>query len=210
MKNSKVLHVSDFQKGFFEEQRKKIEVVCVGDSITGWNNYSPTNSWPLSTYPQFLAELTDLKIANLGIAGEYSRNGLKHTDKGLELFPNASYFVIGFGTNDLGTLEPIEGISARIIKNLGEVVEAIKSQGKRPFLFNVPYLNESLFDQDVAREFHEKRDYHNAHLVEYCRRQQIPLADICSALKDEHFADGLHPNEQGARIIAEEVYKLIR
>jgi lysophospholipase L1-like esterase len=35
------------------------------------------------------------------------------------------------------------------------------------------------------------------------------LADICSRLKDEHFADELHPNAEGAKIIAEEVFKVL-
>ena len=55
----------------------------------------------------------------------------------------------------------------------------------------------------VVRELREKRDYHNARLSEYCGEQGIPLADICSRLHDEHFADNLHPNAVGARIIAE-------
>jgi len=42
-------------------------------------------------------------------------------------------------------------------------------------------------------------------LSEYCLQNQIPLVDIGSKLRDEHFADGLHPNEEGARIIAETV-----
>ena len=36
---------------------------------------------------------------------------------------------------------------------------------------------------------------------------RIPLADICSRLRDEHFGDELHPDDAGAKIIAEEVYK---
>jgi lysophospholipase L1-like esterase len=35
------------------------------------------------------------------------------------------------------------------------------------------------------------------------------LADIFSRLGDEHFADELHPNAKGAKIIAEEVFKVL-
>jgi len=54
-----------------------------------------------------------------------------------------------------------------------------------------------------------KRDYHNARLKEFCDRHQIPLADICSRLRDEHFGDELHPNDQGAKIIAEEFREVL-
>jgi lysophospholipase L1-like esterase len=43
----------------------------------------------------------------------------------------------------------------------------------------------------------------------YCDQHGIPLADICSHLRGEHLGDELHPNEAGARIIAEEVFKVL-
>jgi lysophospholipase L1-like esterase len=52
-------------------------------------------------------------------------------------------------------------------------------------------------------------DYHDARLKEFCDGQQIPLADACFRLRDEHFGDELHPNDQGAKIIAEEVCKTL-
>jgi lysophospholipase L1-like esterase len=66
-----------------------------------------------------------------------------------------------------------------------------------------------MFSAGIAQELHGKRDYHNAVLEDYCNRHQIPLADVCSHLRDEHFADELHPNEAGAKIIATEVFKVL-
>ncbi len=59
-------------------------------------------------------------------------------------------------------------------------------------------------------ETHEKREYHNARLREFCDRNVIPLADIHSHLRDDHFGDELHPNEAGARIIAQRVFEVLR
>ena len=83
-------------------------------------------------------------------------------------------------------------------------------RGKKPFLFNVPYANEAMFPPRIVEELHAKRDYHNARLNEYCIGASIPLADIFSRLKDEHFADELHPNGAGAKIIAEEVFAVLQ
>ena len=72
--------------------------MCAGDSITGWNNFGPANLWPYPTYPQFLQQLSEpsgLRIADGGIAGEVSDNGLSHVKSYLDLFPNALYFIIG-------------------------------------------------------------------------------------------------------------------
>ena len=35
---------------------------------------------------------------------------------------------------------------------------------------------------------------------------QIPLVEIALKLRDEHFADELHPNDEGAQVIALEVF----
>ena len=37
----------------------------------------------------------------------------------------------------------------------------------------------------------------------------MPLVDIASKLRDEHFADELHPNDDGAQFIAEAVFRVL-
>ena len=76
-------------------------------------------------------------------------------------------------------------------------------------LLNVPYANESRFSRPVARDLHRMRDYHNERLAAYCQDNQIPLVDIASKLRDEHFADELHPNDDGAQVIAQEVFRVL-
>lgn len=217
-KKPSLLYLSDINDPKFEQRRKTIDIVCIGDSITGWNNIRLENltppTGPFTTYPYFLQEkLLDLKVADYGIAGEYSRNGLMHTKKCLELFPNSKYFIIGFGTNDLGErFSPnlLELTSQRIITNLNQMVNEALIREKQPILINIPNLGKLEFTEEIMQITRKQRIYHNQKLKEYCDKRNIPLADICSVLKDEHFADGLHPNEQGAKLIAGEVYKLIK
>ena len=207
-----VLYTADHGSPAFEADRLAVDVACAGDSLTGWNNFGPIHFWPNRTYPDFLQELCvplGLRIANGGIAGEFSENGTQQVRDYLRLFPNARYFVIGFGTNDLGTWPDTEATSRRIIANLEEMVRAVADQGKQPLLFNVPNANEAIFTPWVAKELRGKRDYHNARLREFCEEQAVPLADICCCLHDEHFDDELHPNDAGARIIAEAVFEAL-
>jgi len=209
---TEILCTADQGTSTFEANKTAVDVVCAGDSLTGWNNFGPADSWPNRTYPDFLQELClplELRIANGGIAGEVSDNGPQQVQDYLELFPNARHFVIGMGTNDLGTWPDTTATSKRIIGNLGKMVQLVRDQTKQPILFNVPNANESIFPSYVAKELREKRDYHNARLKEFCGEQGVPLADICCRLHDEHFADELHPKAEGARIIAEEVFKVL-
>ena len=175
--------LTDRDTDAFQQERLNVDVVCAGDSLTGWNNEGPVDYWPYPCYPQFLQQSClpiRLTIANAGIAGEISRNGIGQVGDYLGLFSNARYFVIGYGTNDLGMWPNVERTSRDIIANLDQMVRTVAERGKKAILFNVPYANEAMFPTFVAEELHQGRDYHNARLKEYCDRQGVPLADICA------------------------------
>jgi lysophospholipase L1-like esterase len=207
-----ILYVADRRLPSFQMARHSVDVVCAGDSITGWNNFGEVSEWAYRTYSEFLQRLCDpmgLTIANGGIAGEVSENGVWQVRDYLGLFPNAQYFVVGYGTNDLGMSPEVEETSPMIIKNLDQMTRVIRGTGKQPILLNVPYANESMFPRRIAEKLHTIRDYHNNGLKAYCLENQIPLVDIASKLRDEHFADELHPNDEGARVIAQEVFEVL-
>jgi lysophospholipase L1-like esterase len=207
-----ILYVADRWLPSFQMARLSVDVVCAGDSITGWNNFGGVSEWAYRTYPEFLQRLCDplgLTIGNGGIAGEVSANGLGHVRDYMNLFPNARYFVVGYGTNDLGMSPEVAETSPLIIKNLDQMMRAIRDDGKQPILLNVPYANESMFPRKVAKELHSIRDYHNHGLKAYCLEHDVPLVDIATKLRDEHFADELHPNDDGASVIAQEVFGVL-
>lgn len=206
------LYVADSGAHDFGRQAETVDVVCAGDSLTGWNNYGEARLWPLPTYPQFLQEMCappGLRIVNGGVAGETSDNGMQQVKTYLEMFPHSRFFIIGFGTNDLASWAGVESVSEGIIDNLDHMVRSVRSLSRQPILLNVPYVNESMFPQRTARELRIKRDYHNSKLKEYCGRAGVPLTDICGHIRNEHFADELHPNETGARVIAEKVFDVL-
>jgi lysophospholipase L1-like esterase len=207
-----ILHVVERATPSFQSARSLVDVVCGGDSITGWNNFGAVGDWPYHTYPEFLGRLCEpsgLTVGNGGIAGEVSPNGVGQVQDYLSLFPNARYFVIGYGTNDLGMWPEVERISPQIVENLGLMVGSVRESGRTPILLNVPDANGAMFPPEVAEELRHKRDYHNERLLGYCREHQIPLVDVRSKLRQDHFADNLHPNEVGAKIIAEEVFRTL-
>jgi lysophospholipase L1-like esterase len=117
--------------------------------------------------------------------------------------------VVGYGTNDLGMWPDVERTSRMIIGNLDRMVRAIRDGGKQPILFNVPYANESMFPRRIAEELHATRDCHNERLAAYCRNGEIPLVDLATVLQAEHFGDELHPNDEGAQVIAQEVFRVL-
>ncbi len=197
----------------FEYGRLEVSIVCAGDSLTGWNNNGSHQYWPFPTYPdelQRLCEPRGLRVANGGIAGEVSDNGPKQVQDYLKLFPMASYVVMGMGTNDLAVVPDTETASRRIIENLDRMVQAVLDHGMQPILFNVPYVNEAVLPDQIVATIRAKRDYHNPRLKAFCVERGIPLADVCSRLNDNHFSDSLHPNAEGAKIIAATVFDVVK
>jgi lysophospholipase L1-like esterase len=196
----------------FQTTRQSVDVVCAGDSITGWNNFGVVGNWPYRTYPELLQELCNplgLSIANGGIAGEFSPNGVGQVRDYLGLFPNARIFVVGYGTNDLGVSSEVARTSPMIIRNLDQMVRVIRDGGKQALLLNVPHANESIFPRRIAQELRANRDFHNDRVKAYSLENQVPLVDIASKLRDEHLADELHPNDDGVQLIAQEVFKVL-
>jgi hypothetical protein len=51
------------------------------------------------------------------------------------------------------------------------------------------------------------RAYHNERLAGFCRESGIPLVDLATVLRDEHFGDEYHPKDEGAQVIAQEVHR---
>jgi len=49
-----VLYLADQGSFAFDAARAAVDFVCAGDSLTGWNDFGPADSWPYRTYPQFL------------------------------------------------------------------------------------------------------------------------------------------------------------
>ncbi len=50
---------------------------------------------------------------------------------------------------------------------------------------------------------------YNERLAAHCVEIHVPLVDIAAKLRDEHFADELHPNDGGAQVIAQEVFRVL-
>jgi lysophospholipase L1-like esterase len=206
------MYVADRGTSAFQTARLSADVVCAGDSITGWNNFGAVRNWPYPTYPdplQRLCEPSGLVVANGGIAGEVSPNGLAQVRDYLELFPHARYFVLGYGANDLDKWPDVEQTSPRIIENLDRMIEAIGDGGRAAILLGLLDVNGSMLPREEAEDLRRKLAHHNDRLGRHCRERHIPLVEVWGKLRDEHFADPYHPNDEGARIIAKEVFRVL-
>lgn len=193
----------------------KIKIVCVGDSITGWNNTSRDGrGWPFKTYPDVLKTKLIQKgytfeVINEGYEGEVSFYAKEIAEKAINKYPDASHFILLFGANDIeesiAQKRPVQDVAKQVCSNLESCIGLIVQMQKKPMMLSIPHA----FKVGWAGEYNLKTDECNAQFKKYCSQQEIPFVDICSMLKQEHFADGIHPNEKGAKEIAKEVCRTL-
>ena len=193
------------------------EIICVGDSITGWNRFQGEERERLNSqaYPRFLQELLDkrknperLEVINEGYDGARSSEAREIIGKYL-FAPTSKYFIVNFGTNDVADELSMPFHESGLIDNLKQAVALVKSNNKTPLQMNLYYLSYTTGERRTIDR--QLKDRYNYEIREYCLSSKIPLVDICSVIKPEHLLDddGVHPNEAGAKLIAQEVYKVL-
>jgi acyl-CoA thioesterase-1 len=178
-------------------------VACIGDSIT-----------KLSTYPNNLQNMlgASYNVREFGVSGSTVLSNSYNPYIDQNAFQRAKEFlptivVILLGTNDAreDTYQSIENFVADY-EQLVHEVQALESNPKI-FLVKPP----PIFDNEL--------DLSNANLLEgvipsieqVANELDLTTIDVYTPLANhpEYFFDGVHPNNEGARLIASEIYKAI-
>ena len=185
------------------ENIDKIRIACVGDSITGGTQYP-------GDLGMLLGE--NYTVGNFGVDGStvtldsdnpYINNSAFQEAK--EFQPNI--VIIMLGTNDANpTIRQVNGSFANDYVKLVEEFQALSSKPKiylvkpPPIFSNVTALSAEYFRETVIPTIEQVANQTN-----------LPIIDVYSALANysEFFRDGVHPDEQGAILIANEIYKAI-
>ena len=187
-----ILYTADQGSPAFEAARTAVDVVCAGDSLTGWNNFGPARHLALSALIRNSSKNSAYRWAcGSPMAASRARSATTGRSRWWTTWhfspiPAISSSAWARMTWERGPTRKRRARGSSAI--LGRWSRLVSGSGQEAVLFNVPNANESMFPPAVAQELREKRDYHNARLKEFCGEQGIPLADICSRLQDEHFA----------------------
>ena len=184
-----------------------IEYVAFGDSIThgdGDNNTADdTSADGRNTGGGFEPILNDLltsatgiphSIANEGYGGATSSDGLNVLPAVLATHPNATYYLILFGTNDAGDNVARSAYQA----NLQQMIYVIRNAGKIPYLAKVPYSLEPARNINIE-EYNQAIDI----LVAANGIPVVPpdLYNWFQTHQNQLF-DNLHPNGVGYQSMA--------
>lgn len=197
-----------------ETDDRKIKVACVGDSIT----YGCTvGNWRKNNYPTVLGNLLgeNYCVNNYGYTNRTATKSADYpyTDEKLykqSLDFNPDIVLIMLGSNDS---KKENWDKEKYMNDLGDIVDrylALKPEIKVYLLVPPPVfeiggkvlyrLRKDIIDSEICPAVKEIAD-----------KKGIACINLYSTFenKKELFSDGVHPNAQGCRILAQKIYDVI-
>lgn len=204
------LFVLAFSSAAFSAE--KIKVACVGDSITAGAGVKD----PKNRYPAQLGELlgADYDVKNFGNSGSTMLDDGDKPYKKQKSYTDAVAFaadivVIKLGTNDSKPQNwaKKEGFAAST-KSLVEALQNANPKVKVYLCYPVPVIAQGNFgirDEIVKNE-----------IIPLIKKSadvmKLPVIDLYAALdkKPELFPDRVHPNDDGAKLIAKAVFEAVK
>jgi len=163
-------------------------IICFGNSIT-----AGTGALPGEDFPSLLEDILNLPVINAGQGGETTRDALKRLREDV-LEKNPRLVIVEFGGNDYLQKIPKE----ETFKNLETIVEAIQ---ERKAMVALAAVRIGVLTDEYYSEFKRIATKHKALLIPDIMKEVFTNPKFKS--------DGLHPNAQGYRLIAQRIYRYI-
>ena len=189
-------------------------IVCIGDSITYGAGVIPLNPW--QSYPAYLQKLLGkaYQTLNFGLSGRtlMSTGDMpykKETFYGAVLRIPKPHYILMLGSNDA---REKWWDANRFRDELTQMLTELKCCGSvtimlPPKVFPIERKGEIAFGirDDLVREV-------GTILTEVAKSFDIPVIDLYSLTEHhpEWFPDGVHPNAQGNRQIAQYIYHALK
>jgi acyl-CoA thioesterase-1 len=178
---------------------KRPKIVCLGDSLTAGLGLVETQSFPYLLQKKVDDDGFEYEVVNAGVSGDTSAGGLRRLDWALQ--ENARVMILALGAND-----GLRGLSVGEMKeNLGRIIETAQNRNVAVILAGMEAPPN--YGPEYAAAFRQAyRDIALRHKVLF-----IPfLLDKVAGIPSLNQADGIHPNAQGAAIVADNVWAVLK
>src|SRR5215213_5661512 len=175
----------------------KPKIIAFGDSLTAGFGLSEKESYPFLLQQRLNAEGYNYEVINAGVSGDTSQGGLERIDWSLEQ-ENVRILVLELGANDL-----LRGLSpSKMKKNLGEIIRKAQAKKIQVLLCGMlaPPTMGAKYQQEFVKAFPDLADEYKVEFLPF-------ILEGIALDKKLNQADGIHPNAEGEKILAENVYK---
>jgi acyl-CoA thioesterase-1 len=188
------------EKGVEQAVKEPIDglIVAMGDSLTAGLGVSLQSSYPALLEQRLKEEGLHFRVVNAGVSGETSSGARSRIKWILRLNPDL--VILETGAND-----GLRGIAPELVEeNISEIIKTLRAQGVEVVLAGMQMV--ANMGPDYLAQF-------NRIYPELAVRHQVTLVPFflegVAMQPGLNQADGIHPNEQGYRIIAENLLPYI-
>lgn len=176
-------------------------ILFYGDSITAGYGIGTEFAFPKLIEEKLQRDGYEVEVVNGGLSGETSAGGLTRIDWMLNR--KFDVFVLELGGND-----GLRGIPvSETRKNLGKIIEKVRSKYPDTKIIVAGMMVPPNMGPEYSREFQlvfsETARKYNATLIPFL------LQDV-GGKEELNQPDGIHPNFEGHKIIADNIYNLIK
>lgn len=175
-------------------------ILFYGDSLTAGYGLSPEQAFPALVEKKLTQAGHTYKVVNAGLSGETSAGGLTRIDWILRQTPDV--FVLELGANDGLRGLPLEQTE----KNLQAIIDKVTSKNPKVKLV----LAGMEVPPNMGPEYTQKFRGIYPRLAAANKATLIPfLLEGVAGDEKLNQSDGIHPNAEGHRIVAENVSRII-
>lgn len=181
-----------------QAQQDEFTILFLGDSLTEGLGLEDHESYPSLLDARFKAEGRNIKVFNAGISGSTSASGLSRLQWYIRSQPDV--MVLSLGAND-----GLRGLSVDEMKaNLAKTIEFALANGVQVALTGMltpPNMGPE-YSESFARVFPDLAAQYRLPLMPF-------LLEGVAAVPELNQGDGIHPNVQGTKIVAESLYQFL-
>lgn len=200
MKVEKTKDVNDNVEEMEKKSQKK-RLVFFGNSITAGYNLDPESAFP-SLLQQKLDSLNyDYEVVNAGLSGETTSAGVERLDWVLK--GEVDIFALELGAND-----GLRGLPLTETKqNLLKMIDAVKGVNPEVKILLLGMEVPPNMGDEYAAEF-------RAVFKEVAAEREVAfipfLLQGVAGIKELNLEDGIHPTEEGHKILADNIWQVLQ
>ncbi len=175
-------------------------ILFFGNSLTAGMGLDPSSAFPDLIQNKINEMNADFRAINAGLSGETSAGGLSRIDWVLR--QKVDVFVLELGANDGLRGLPLESTK----QNLQSILDRVKQKYPGAVLVIAgmmvpPNMGED-YGNAFVKIFPELAQQNKAKLIPF-------LLEGVAGVPDLNLPDGIHPNEEGHKIVADNVWKVL-
>jgi acyl-CoA thioesterase I len=185
--------------GANQSSESRPRVVVLGDSLTAGLGLRPDQAYPTLLQKRLDREGLKYEVVNAGVSGDTSAGGLARLDWALE--GDVRVLIVALGGND-----GLRGLPAEELKgNLAQIIE--RAQKRHIHVILAGMEAPPNFGQSYIVSFHQI-------YPDLAKQYKVPLVPFLlqgvAGNDTLNQRDGIHPTADGARIVANNIWPVLR